>query len=183
MLIPIVIPQSKNGRKNMSLVFGIIFALLAGGIMFINVDGYNKDIQLHDSYNVSTEEMINSDDIFRFSGAAIIDYYATTAYEDSPSGLNLQYCFDDEEMFEDYCNDEKENFLIGIGMGAFFGVAGIVLIVLGAVKRGPKEPSKKELAAAREMLKKNNEYNTPPEDDRFDYINSDDYFGKPDEDR
>ncbi|MDE5995549.1 MAG: hypothetical protein K2G56_01390, partial [Eubacterium sp.] len=216
--------------------------------------------------NVSPQEMIDSKDIYKFDGAAVLDYYATTTYDDNTpttyhfmiayfedendetahlasismnknrgeifdklfnysgseeiqhitfcatadsvtnlekeiydyyqetveycfetfdnvddSALSLHYCFDDESQFEDYCTTEKEDFEFMIALSAIIAAVGIVFIVLGAVKRGPRKPSKKQLEAAREMLKKEEAYNMlSEEDDSYSYINSDDYFATPD---
>ena len=95
------------------------------------------------------------------------------------SGLNLTYCFDDASRFEDYCQKEKNNFKLGLGIAVVFAVVGVALIVLGMIKRGPRPPSKKQLEAAREMLKAKGAYDTESEDDeRYGYIDSDEFFGK-----
>lgn len=98
------------------------------------------------------------------------------------SGLSLTYCFDYADQFEDYCQKEKNDFKLGVGIAAAFAALGVVLVVLGMIKRGPRQPSKKQLETAREMLKAKGAYDTESEEDeRYGYINSDDFFGKSDD--
>lgn len=268
MNIPIIypIPKTKHDLKNLFIIIGAVLIIIPMGIVYAVCEGYDKDVQLNMDCTVGPQEMIESKDVYKFDGAAVLDYYATTTYDDNTpttyhfmiayfedendetahlasismnknrgeifdkllgycgqeefqhitffataasvtnlekeiygyyketveyclenfvnvedSALSLNYCFDDESQFEDYLTTEKENFEFGLMLAAIFAAAGIVFIILGAVKRGPRMPSKKQLEAAREMLKKEEAYNMfSEEDDSYSYINSDDYFATPD---
>ena len=269
MYIPIVyrIPQTKSDWKNFLIVIGLFPIMIGLAIGVTSFKNYDDNVQMHTDCNVSPDEMINSRDIYQFEGVAVIDNYATTSYEDSPteyhfiiayfddensdearlasislneycgefyetmreysksnevqyitfcakaesvsnldesiynyyndyagycedyfvnavnSGLSLHYCFDDESQFEDYRQKQKNELKSAFELAAIFLAAGIVIVILGLIMRGPRQPSKKELEAAREMLKAKGAYGTKnEEDERYGYINSEDYFGKSDDD-
>lgn len=122
----------------------------------------------------------------------IYDYYREAADECvegfenvQDSDLRLFYRFDEPDQLGTYLEEKQSSDNFGLVMAGVLMLAGIVFILLGAVKRGP---TKKQLEKARQQLQAEGAYNTPSyaqpetEDDRFSYIHSDEYFQRPSED-
>ncbi|MDE6723738.1 MAG: hypothetical protein K2J55_06030 [Eubacterium sp.] len=151
------------------------------GEFFKTMRAYSESVEgQYITFFAKAEPMANLD---KDINAYYVDYAKECMhYYDNvvDSKLSLNYCFDDEGQFEEYCQNQKEVFISWIEFALVLFAVGLVFIILGFIKRGP---SKKQLAAAREMLKAQSEDNSSSdEDDRYNYINSDDYFGRPAED-
>lgn len=236
MLIPIIIPKTKQGWKNVAIVAAVALIIASGIIIFNSIKDLKNDYKLSESYNTTPEEMLNSSDIFSFNDAIVFDYYATTEYEDSSniryhfligyyrnetdiclaslsldeddgeifdkmlaygnnrdaligdcivdvyatvssintidkelidyynesvdyykgyydeitsSDLQLNYCFDSIDDYEEYVASEKSAAEGGIIFSAVLIIIAAVLLILGLIKRGP---SKKQIEEARKKL-------------------------------
>lgn len=101
MLIPIIIPKTKQGWKNIAVFVAAALIIAAGTLAFNCAKDYKSDYTMSESLNTSPEEMLASDDIYAFKDVVVFDYYATTDYDSgSPTSYHflIGYYESDTEM-------------------------------------------------------------------------------------
>ncbi|MDE5995510.1 MAG: hypothetical protein K2G56_01195, partial [Eubacterium sp.] len=101
-----------------------------------------------------------------------VEYFNENYNNVIDSGLKLKYCFDDESRFNDYCKNNAIKAKNSKTTTVIMLLIGAVFIIIGLPKT---KKSKKMLEPIRKTYNPQSE-----EDDRYGYINSDDYFAAPD---
>ncbi|MDE5995550.1 MAG: hypothetical protein K2G56_01395, partial [Eubacterium sp.] len=72
------------------LIIGICFVITTLFMQFTEYRNIDKSVQMFDNCNFSSQEMIESGDIYKFENAVVLNYYAATNFENSTSN---QYHF------------------------------------------------------------------------------------------
>lgn len=139
-----------------------------------------KDIPRISFYAAATAiDQIRSKKIIEYYTESA-DYYKKNYSNVTDSGLELKYRFNTPEQFDIFQDNVKEDYVGAIKGDLTAAALGIVFLALGLIKRKSTEKRYKK----NKVKSKANHSNphTEPDDNRFSYIYSDDYFNRPDND-